>query len=165
MQSSLILGTKLAQSQSLTTPTFGQPRLKRSASPENHNPWRQRGTALATRHPIQGLTARPSCLRDVPPGTRDIPGEGPRALATLSLADATGCDGGTLCVPPPLNTDAAGRSRGRLTLLRDGDKVMVYCHLPTASNAKPSSSNLKPHSSNLQGSCPWWMRFTHPEAR
>ncbi len=30
----------------------------------------------------------------------DIPDEGPRALATQSLANATGCDGGTLRVHP-----------------------------------------------------------------
>ncbi len=39
----------------------------------------------------------------VPPDARDSPGEGPRALATLSLANATGCDGRTLRVLPLTN--------------------------------------------------------------
>ncbi len=50
---------------------------------------------------MQGIATRPSRLWNVTPSVRDIPGEGPRKLATLSLANATGCDGGTLRVLPP----------------------------------------------------------------
>ncbi len=42
---------------------------------ENHNPWRKRGTALPATHLVQGFTARPSCLRDVPPDHRKITNE------------------------------------------------------------------------------------------
>ncbi len=51
----------------LWTLGFRKRRADAQARPENHNPWRKRGTALATTHPMQDITARPSCLRDVPP--------------------------------------------------------------------------------------------------
>ncbi len=61
---------------------------------ENHNPWRKRGIALETMHLMPGIATHPSCPRGVSPSAPDIPGEGPRALATLSLANASGCDWG-----------------------------------------------------------------------
>ncbi len=70
---------------------------------------------LATRH-LSSLTARPSCLRDVPPDMRysrhlRYSRQGLRALATPSLAYATGCDGWTLRVHP-FTTDASGEPTG-----------------------------------------------------
>ncbi len=66
---------------------------------------------MATTYPIQGFTARPSCLRGVPSGGRDIPDKRPRTFATQSLANASGYDGWTLRVPP-LVTDASGQHWG-----------------------------------------------------
>ncbi len=66
---------------------------------------------METRHPMQGIATRPSCLRDAPPSAGNIPDEGPRTLATQSLANATGCDGRTLRILP-INTNASGQADG-----------------------------------------------------
>ncbi len=99
-----------------SSPIFNQNRenleksFRREARPENHNPWRKRGIVLATAHPLQesqhALRASGTCH----PTPEIYSRQGLRALATLSLAYASGCDGGRFAstLLPPMRQASAG---------------------------------------------------------